>query len=76
MFLPKNVTLVAVCEIRGVFVSAAAINQTETKWAICNTPSRWSSPDITEPGESAGELGTDPKISWRIGSKEHNCNHF
>lgn len=55
---------------------AAVINQRETKWAIYNAPFRRSSPSIMERRRGAGELGTGPKISWRIGSKEHNCNHF
>jgi len=30
---------------------------------------------ITEPQRVAAELGTDPRISWRISSKEYNSDH-
>jgi len=43
VFVRRNVSPVAVCEIHGVFCITATINQSEIKWATCNAPFRQSS---------------------------------
>lgn len=66
---------VAVCETRGVFVSRLPINQKQNGlYVTLRFDGRVGYHEAAAKG--AGELGTDPKISWRIGSKEHNRNHF